>query len=225
MLSVTPMDKALLPDPLASAPHIAAFDTLANARLDSLELDAVLVYIIDTVSVTALPHLADQFGVSGLRGWRQATTEDQKRSIIKQAIELKRYMGTVYAIEQAMVSLGYGGCTLVEGIDEGTPSIDWAKFKITADLGDSRGLDGDNATNLTALINEYKNVRSHLLSIEFTANISDILDAISEELTENADFGDSDTLDFVPRLHDGTYFRDGSITHSQSNEQLIYSIL
>lgn len=219
------MDRPLLPDPLASAPHIAAFDTLASARLDALELDAVLVYIIDTVNASALPHLADQFGVSGLRGYRQATTEEQKRSIIKQAIELKRYMGTVYAIEQAMISLGYGGCTLVEGIDEGTPAIDWAKFKITVDLGGSRGLDGDNATNLTALINEYKNVRSHLLSIEFTANITDILEAIVEELTVNGNFDDSDTLTFVQRLHNGVYFRNGSITHSQANEQLIYSIL
>ncbi len=219
------MDRPLLPDPLAGAPHLAAFDTLASARLDALELDAVLVYIIDSVNVTALPHLAEQFGVSGLRGFKQATTEAEKRSIIKQAIELKRYMGTVYAIEQAMISLGYGGCTLIEGIDEGTPSIDWAKFKITADLGNSRGLDGDNATNLTALINEYKNVRSHLLSIEFTANITDILEAIVEELNVNANFDDSDTLPYGVRRHDGTYLRNGTITYGQPNEQLIYSII
>lgn len=216
-------DKPLLPDPLTSAPHIVAFDTLAAARLDAIELDAVLVYLIDSVSASALPFLADQFGVSGLRGYRQAQTEQDKRNLIKQAIELKRYMGTVYAIKQAMISLGYGEALLVEGIDEGTPAIDWAKFKVQVDLADSFGLDGDSASNLTALINEYKNVRSHLLSIDFTANITDILDSIAEELlvSQNSDLSDEFTFSYFK--YDGQHKYDGSMKYGQPNEQLIYS--
>jgi len=136
----------ILADSIAGVPHLAAFDAMVAARMNSIELEALLVYVIDTVSASALPTLARQFDVEGFVGYGVATNDAQRREIIKRAIELKRYMGTVFAIKEAMRTVGYTDATLVEGIDMGNPLIDWARFSIDSELGDTVGLDGVSET-------------------------------------------------------------------------------
>jgi len=67
-------------------------------RLGTLDLTPLLVYIIDHVDSSALPHLAWQFHIEG---WELARTEQEKRNLIKKAIELHRYKGTLLGIKTA----------------------------------------------------------------------------------------------------------------------------
>jgi len=216
----------ILADSIAGIPHLAAFDAMANARLSVVEVENLLVYVIDSVQASALPTLARQFDVEGFRGYGLATTDEQRRSIIKQAIELKRYMGTVWAIKQAMQAVGYTDAVLVEGIDTGDPDTDWARFKIESVLGDTVGVEGTSQTDLAKLVREYKPARSFLEGISYTIAISDVIGVINDTLNIlfEAPTMDED-LGYFGRFADGTYFADGSINAIESHDTLTINIV
>lgn len=223
----------ILADSIAGVPHLVAFDATANARLSAIELENLLVYVIDTVPASALPYLAHQFDIEGFSGYRLATTDEQRRAVIKQAIELKRYAGTVWAIKQAMLSVGYEDAIITEGIDTGDPATDWARFRIDSVLGDTVGIDGISQSNLAKLIREYKPARSKLEGIGYSISISDVLnldaatrDTLRDDLniTYEAPTLDED-LGYFARFHNGTYLRNGTIRHIESLDTLVMDII
>lgn len=215
----------ILADSIAGVPHLAAFDAMVAARMNTIELETLLVYVIDTVSASALPTLARQFDVEGFVGYGIATNDAQRREIIKRAIELKRYMGTVYAIREAMRICGYTGAILTEGIDMGNPLIDWARFSIDSQLGDTVGLDGVSQSNLAKLIREYKNVRSYLEGISYTIGIFDTIPELLDTLNitfEAPPF--EDDLEHKSFFYDGVYNYDGTKKYLESNDSLVINI-
>lgn len=215
----------ILSDSIGSVPHLAAFDAMVAARMNTIELEALLVYVIDSVSSSALPTLARQFDVEGFVGYGIATNDEQRREIIKRAIELKRYMGTVYSIREAMRICGYTDAVLNEGIDMGNPLIDWARFSIDSELGDTVGLDGVSQSNLAKLIREYKNVRSYLEGISYTLGIFDTIPELVDTLnvTYEAPPFEED-LEHKSFFYDGVYNYDGSKKYLESNDLLIINI-
>lgn len=215
----------ILADSIAGVPHLAAFDAMVSARMNEIELEALLVYVIDSVSASALPTLANQFDVEGFAGYGVATNDLQRREIIKRAIELKRYMGTVFAIKEAMKTVGYNDAVLNEGIDLGNPLIDWARFSIDSDLGDTVGVDGISQSNLAKLIREYKNVRSYLEGISYKIGIFDNLTELFDTLSVNYEAPSlEEDLGHKRFFYDGTYKYDGSKKYIESNDSLIINI-
>ena len=91
--------KEILPPNLQGDKNIEALceaiDKVFNVENDIKKL---LIYIIDSVDSSALPHLAWQFHIEG---WDTAQTETDKRNLIKRAIEMHRYKGTLYGIKTA----------------------------------------------------------------------------------------------------------------------------
>jgi len=215
----------ILADSVGGIPHLAAFDSMIAARMNTIELEVLLVYVIDSVSSSALPNLARQFDVEGFVGYGIATNDAQRREIIKRAIELKRYMGTVYAIREAMRICGYTGAALTEGIDLGDPSIDWARFSIDSQLGDTVGLDGVSQSNLAKLIREYKNVRSFLEGISYTIGIFDTIPPLDDtlNLTYEAPPFEED-LEHKSFFYDGAYNYDSTKKYLESNDSLVINI-
>jgi len=215
----------ILADSIAGVPHLAAFDAMIAARMNTVELEALLVYVIDSVSASALPTLARQFDVEGFVGYGVATNDAQRREIIKRAIELKRYMGTVFAIKEAMRTVGYTDATLTEGIDIGNPLIDWARFSIDSELGDTVGLDGVSQSNLAKLIREYKNVRSYLEGISYKLGIFDTIPELIDTLniTYEAPTLEED-LGYFARFRNGTILRNGTVKYIESLDSLIINI-
>lgn len=135
-----------------------AFNELFD-RLGTLDLTPMLVYLVDNVEASALPHLAEQFHVMGDEGWLQVKTEAEKRNLIKQAIDIHKYKGTKYAILRVLEMLSING-TVKEWFEyKGDPYF----FKVELNFIE-RGLDGKLISKLEDLINEYKNERSWLES-------------------------------------------------------------
>lgn len=209
----------ILPDSLKRFDHIKAFDVMLNARMNSLDVDSLLVYLINTVDSSVLPYLAQQFNVDGNSGWLSANTDEQKRALIKKGIDINRKIGTVYAIKEAMLSLGYGEAVLVEGVGG-----NWADFDIQVDLADAQGLNGETATKLTNLINEYKNARSRLIAISFVTNIEDSLSIPEDDLTFNISIDIEDELQLIGAvLYDGLVNYDGSRTYDDLSDTLEFN--
>src|SRR5574344_956616 len=82
------------------------FDKICEERFAGLDLNCLLVTIIDNVPPDALPHLAEQYHVTGNEGWLQCRNDDEKRDLIKRAIEVHRYKGTKYALTKIFDMFG-----------------------------------------------------------------------------------------------------------------------
>ncbi|EMW45209.1 phage tail protein I [Escherichia coli 2780750] len=151
------MDKLLPPPPLASDERFSILANIAAERFAQLDLTALMVYLIDQVDASALPALAEQFHVQGLEGWLFTTDEREKRELIKQAIELHKYKGTIWAVRRGLEILSLPG-TISEWFEYGGRAY---FFKVDIALVD-KGLDENLFNDLVELIHEYKNTRSKL---------------------------------------------------------------
>lgn len=142
--------------------NIKIFDEICEERFSQLDLECILVSIIDNVPVDALPHLAEQYHITGNEGWLQALSEQEKRNLIKSAIKIHRYKGTKYALEEIFKTLN-----IVGNVEEwfnygGKPYY----FKIILQIF-NRSINEETENKLLGLINEYKNERSWLDEIQF----------------------------------------------------------
>lgn len=169
--------------PIASAinaiPHLAAFYDVVRARLDSIDKSVALVNMIDTAPAAALPYLARQFHVMGFEGWRFATTDDQRRAVLRRSIELHRYKGTPWSIKEALRSIGYNDVSFQEGVDkvlDGSWVLDgsvtlgatgWAKFKVNIGVEDPDSITEEMSDIVAGVILEYKPARCHMISMTF----------------------------------------------------------
>ena len=142
--------------------NLKIFDEICEERFKKLDLDVLLVTIIDNLPSDALPHLAEQYHITGNEGWLQCRNDDEKRDLIKRSIEVHRYKGTKYAIEEIFKTLN-----IVGNVEEwfnygGKPYY----FKVILQIF-NRSINEETEEKLRALINEYKNERSWLEQIEF----------------------------------------------------------
>lgn len=151
------MAEQQLPPALAGDERFAILCELIEEEFADLDLSPMLVYLVDIVPTQVLPHLADQFHVMGLEGWRFARNVQERRELIKRAIELHRYKGTPWAIEQVLVTLNLSG-RVTEWFEYGGSPY---RFRVDIDLTD-RGIDETTYDALVDLIREYKNKRSRL---------------------------------------------------------------
>ena len=171
---------SILPNSVRSD-RTLAFEAVME-RLSELDLSVLDIYNLDTVDASALYDLAEQFNVLGLRGWNLANTEAERRSLIKEAIQLHQSAGTPYAIKRVLSLVGYPSATIAEnpgvfhdGIHQHTGAVvhDGAQFRafiVTLDDTQSQ-VSGPLIDLIVALINEWKNARSYLLDLRI-GNIS-----------------------------------------------------
>lgn len=222
----------ILASGISTREHLAVFDRLAKARMDMIEIEALLVYIIDTVPASALQLLAEQFNVMGYKGWALTTTEAERRSLIKKAIELHRYKGTPWAIKEALKSVGYAGASILEhagasydgqydyNSEINYGAADWAKFVVQLDIGDDKGITSDQITTIVALINEYKNVRSHLITVLFASTLEDSVNVHDEEESFTIDVGTAEDTMFDVIQFDGQFNFDGTYKYGAFGEHV-----
>lgn len=179
------MGNITLASSLEGKAHLTAWDKLFEIRFLGIELEKLLIMMIDTVDSKALIHLADQFDLLGVKGWNAAKTEQDRRNLIKRAIELKRYQGTNYAIRRAVQSVGYYDAEIIEAAGafyDGKFFHDgfllygggnWASIAVVLDLGDTKGISDEETGEAIDLINEYKNARTRLIYISYKSTLID----------------------------------------------------
>lgn len=172
------MDRALASS-LCNIPHLSVFYDIVNDRLADMDIRVLLMNMIDTAPVTALPYIARQFGVSGLRGWKFMTTESSKRELLKYSILLGGKSGTPWSIREVLRIAGYPGATFQEGISnlldgswylDGTETLGsegWAEFRVTIPISNPNQVPPSVIDKITEIINEYKPARSHLRELKF----------------------------------------------------------
>lgn len=153
-------------------------------RLSSLDLTPLLVYLLDLVHPSALPCLAEQFHVLGLEGWSLVSTDADRRSLLKQAIELHRHKGTPWAIKSALAAVGWPGLELTEGLPsvfhDGTnhhngslryePGGRWAMFRVSQPIP-GRAVNLNDLATIRSAVREWAPARCVLESIRFRVDL------------------------------------------------------
>lgn len=170
-------DRKIVASALSDYELAQAFSELVAQRWDNWDLTPFVPYLVDTVAATALPYLAEQFDIEGIRGFSVATTEDQQREIIKKSIALHKFLGTPWAIREACRTVGFPVIILEEGVTAipGDPesSEDWARFRVLVEADTARPISEEDSRKLRLFVEYYKNERSHLVELGFYQPFAD----------------------------------------------------
>lgn len=208
--------ETIIADSVGIFKNIEAFDLAAKAWIDDLKLEVLLVYVIDQVESDALPVLAQQFDVLGYRGWKLANTDADRRALIKKAIELHRYKGTVWAVAEAMKSIGFTDAQIIEHT-----SGHWANFKVEL-FNKSVPITVQSIADLHKMIEEYKNTRSNLEEIFITIEVQDeIILTDSMGIAQDVDVNDDVHLASA-LFYDGQGLYDGTYDHSGDSDIITF---
>lgn len=170
-------DRRLIPQSICDDSTLAMNELID--RIGSLDIRPLLIYIIDTVEPTALPHLIEQFCVSGNEGGNLAENVTNRRSLVKRAIALHRLKGTPASLKQAIHDAGFGDVSIIERPGElkyngvarynglytyGPDPGEWAEYHLIM----TRPVTHDQAVLIRALCDEFAPARCHLKSIVYT---------------------------------------------------------
>jgi phage tail P2-like protein len=158
-------DQQLIPASISDDSTLA-FNELIE-RMGTLDITPLLVYLVDDVPASVLPHLAEQFHITGYEGWLLASSDAERRALIKGSIELHRYKGTPYAVKKVLETLALSG-TVQEWFHYGGQPY---HFKIWVDIGE-RGMSAATVATLDALISIWKNTRSYLEVINLRLSVA-----------------------------------------------------
>lgn len=125
------------------------------------DLKPLMFLFIDQCDERLLKILAQSFHVMGDEGWDFANTLTEKRNLVKNAILIHRYKGTKAALKRVLNVLNVTG-SITEWFEyNGRPMY----FRVLLEVFD-KPLSIDTELKLIRLINEFKNVRSKLETIE-----------------------------------------------------------
>lgn len=203
-------NESILPGSVKGAAHVKALDLMVADRVTGINTNVVLVNLIDTAPAAALPYLAEQFNVMrGYKGWRFMGTDAEKRALLKRAIELNKYAGTPFAIEEVLKLIGVVGAIEIKErmtiLLDGSWLLDgsvwlgnhWAYFRVLLDLANFYNL---SASDIRGVVLEYKNVRSLLFEVGF--RVPPLADTMvsTDELSLQIEHGFSDKFKSVDQL-------------------------
>jgi len=198
-------EDTILPDSMAIFPHFMAYDIAVKEWLDDLGLEVLLIYLVDQVDSRALSLLGSQFDVMGFKGWNLCNTDAERRALIKRAIELHRYKGTKWAVAESLKSIGFNDVQITEHVNG-----HWARFSLFVD---NQQITPAGFANIIQMVEEYKNVRSVLDSINVQLSVDDEIVFDDDEAFANDQVVADDTVYFTGGLfydregdYDGVYY-------------------
>ena len=141
--------------------NLKIFDEICEERFRQIQLDVLNIQNIDNICADALPHLAEQYHITGDEGWLYCQNEDEKRQLIKNAIKLHKYRGTKYGIIRALEVLNLNA-DISEWFEYNGKTF---FFRVFVDLQDS--YTNELEKRIINIINAHKNVRSWLEKLSF----------------------------------------------------------
>jgi len=162
----------LLPESVKNDPKFQA----ASEVLDEMYKDTeqrtknLLIYSrIDELDERTIDDLAWQFNLNFFDGWALTADLEEKRSLIKFAFQQKMYKGTRWSIERTGELLNIP-IKVIEWWQDDTDYLEPYEFMMEVDTT-NKGLDENFYPVIIQLVENLKNVRSHLKRILTILNV------------------------------------------------------
>jgi len=176
-------DKTLLPP---NRTRLEAALASAGERLDALQAPLEQLWDPWRCELEWLPWLAWSLGVEE---WDESWPEAVKRQSVASMLEIRWHGGTVWAVREALRAAGYADAQLIEGlpqlkhdgsqlhdgVEDYSAGARWALFKLVADIGEERGVGGEELSRLLRLVERAQPKRSELREVEYRTTVSDQL--------------------------------------------------
>ncbi len=155
------MIKDLLSPSLKDDENLKALTEALDKQLQKLEEQIINVLILPRIDQINDSEILDLLAWQlHIEGYELAQSLEEKRNLIKRAIELHRYKGTPYAIKEVLRALGLEG-EVKEWFEYGGEPY---RFKVELGIT-NRQITSDLRDKLVQLIQDYKNERSWLEEI------------------------------------------------------------
>jgi P2-related tail formation protein len=169
---------------LANIEHIRVFDDMVEQRCVDFPVEVVMTFLMQVLEESALSTMATDLGVNGLGGFALTTTIEEKRNMLANAIQRRKRIGTVGALRDAIIELGYSQPIIIEGasnlpwVYDGSYQYSgsigyqggnngWATFVVILPEAELVSLTQAQIDELVAYINHYKNARSKLVGLGY----------------------------------------------------------
>lgn len=151
----------LFPPNFRTDPVIKALSYAMDRQFERLKVDIydhLFIYDIDAITdENLLLHFALQLRVEG---FSIADSIQEKKELIKNALEVRRHKGTKYSILKVFEAIN------IDIIITEWPQYDGEPYNFKIDLMErTRQISVENRLKLIGLIEKYKNVRSHMEDI------------------------------------------------------------
>ncbi|WP_286978941.1 phage tail protein I [Aminobacterium sp. UBA5514] len=153
--------KDLIPGSIAEDPQVEAAVLALDGQLADINshlIQTIILPRIDELSEAILDLLLWEFHITLDEGAGLAVSVEEKRDLVKRAVEIHRLKGTKAALLRIFEMLSMRG-VISEWYEYGGEPY---KFKVEILELSERGLDEQTYVLLERLIDEYKNVRSWL---------------------------------------------------------------
>jgi len=159
----------LLPSSVKDDPKFKAASECLDKLFESFDerLKSMLVYSrIDELDEQALDNLAWQWNIGYYEGYSLTSNIEEKRGLVKLAIQLHWHKGTRWAIgkigEMLNMPIDIVEWWEPQGIAQGMAPYEFEVFVDTSQKGSYEGLQED----IVRIVNNLKNVRSYLRKIQ-----------------------------------------------------------
>ncbi len=153
--------KELIPGSIAEDPQVEAAVLALDGQLADINshlIQTIILPRVDELSEEVLDLLLWEFHITLDEGAGLAVSVEEKRDLVKRAVEIHRLKGTKAALLRIFEMLSMRG-VISEWYEYGGEPY---KFKVEILELSERGLDEQTYVLLERLIDEYKNVRSWL---------------------------------------------------------------
>jgi len=162
----------LLPSSVRDAEKFAAaahcLDELLS-ETDAQLKNAIIYARIDELDEPLLSNLAWQFNLDGFEGYALAQTLEEKRALVKNAIQLKWHKGTRWSVERVFELISLQG-VVTEWWESDDPTFSPYQFDLDINM-EARQANETFYSDVIRLVYALKNVRSHLRQIKTIMNL------------------------------------------------------
>jgi len=156
----------LLPESIKNDAKIKAISKCMDYIFSAFNGDErkLLIYSrIDELDEQTLDDIAWGWGLNYETGYNLLETIEEKRALVKNALQIHKHKGTRFATERAAKLLNIT-CEIIEWWEDETGELEPFEFRVDAG-SDTRDLTPEFFANLNKLVNATKNVRSHMKGV------------------------------------------------------------
>lgn len=172
------------PAPISNSDNLLALTRSISDEVGTYPVEVYLTFLMQILEETALPTMASDLRVNGIGGFAQATTEQERRDVLFSAIRTRSRIGTVGALQDAVMTLGYSEPIIIEGAANAPVTYNggsnyngilqyqggnggWATFVVVLPEAELIGLTATEIDQLVQYVNHWKRASTKLIGIGY----------------------------------------------------------